>query len=69
MIDNMVAAPQMSPAPVPETVRQHFNHRIEEARLCVERLCVAKAKAEVLQLLDVPWNQLANIVYPESPPF
>ena len=47
----------------PETIRSALDRRILEARQRVEKLCVAKAKAETLGLLDAPWSDLETIIY------
>ena len=45
-----------------ETVEAVFNKRIEEARKNVERLCIAKAKAEALNLHKFPYSELVDIL-------
>lgn len=42
------------PLEVPLTVGKLLDHHIEVARQRVERLCVRKAKAEALNILDHP---------------
>lgn len=44
------------------TVEQHLNDRITEIRHRLEKLCVAKAKAELLGILNAPLDDLARIV-------
>lgn len=43
-----------------ETVESVFNHQIEEARKNVERLCIAKARAEALNLHKYPYHELVD---------
>ena len=43
-----------------ETVEDMYNQRIEEARKNVERLCIAKAKAEALNIHKYPYAELVN---------
>ena len=46
-----------------ETVEAVFSQRIEEARKNVERLCIAKAKAEALNLHKFPYSELVDILH------
>lgn len=45
-----------------KTVGDYLDEKIAYARSEVERLCVAKAKAEALNILKWPHQQLHNIV-------
>lgn len=45
-----------------KTVGDYLDERIAYARSEVERLCVAKAKAEALNILKWPHQQLHDIV-------
>ena len=45
-----------------ETVEEVYNRRIEEARKKVESLCIAKAKAEALNLHKAPYAELVDIL-------
>lgn len=43
-----------------ETVEDFYSRRIEEARKNVERLCIAKAKAEALNIHKYPYRELLD---------
>jgi len=45
-----------------QTVEEFLNERIEYSRLEVEKLCIAKAKAETLGLLKYPYGELCKIL-------
>lgn len=48
--------------PTPRTLGQELDAGIMQARKHLEQLCVSKAKAEVLGLLDSPHRDLMQIV-------
>lgn len=48
--------------PTKPTVKEHFDEMIENSRKTTERLCVNKAKLELLGLLDMPHQELQNLV-------
>jgi len=52
---------------LPFTLRQHLDSTLEEARKQVLAICEAKAKAEFLGLLDAPYNDVRNLIYPSAP--
>ena len=43
-----------------ETIEDFYSRRIEEARKTVERLCIAKAKAEALNIHKYPYRELLD---------
>lgn len=43
-----------------ETLEDFYSRRIEEARKSVERLCIAKAKAEALNIHKYPYRELLD---------
>lgn len=45
------------------TVGENFDAKIKDAREEVLRLCTAKAKAEVLQVLDWPMSQVTQLLW------
>lgn len=46
-----------------QTIGQRLDNRIAYARKEVERLCIAKAKAEALGILDYPHEFVETLVY------
>ena len=46
-----------------ETVGMYLDTKILSARTYLEKLCVAKAKAEVLQMLDYPVDEIRSLVF------
>ena len=49
--------------PEQQTVGQHLDQQIANARANVERLCIAKAKAETAQILDYPMQFIYQLAY------
>jgi hypothetical protein len=47
----------------PRTVGQSLDSRIKHARQQVEQLCIAKAKAEALGILDYPQEFVEQLAY------
>ena len=47
----------------PRTVGQTLDIRIKHARQLVEQLCITKAKAEALGILDYPQEFMTQIAY------
>lgn len=45
-----------------QTVEEVLTERIEYSRKEVERLCIAKAKAETLGLLKYPYQEMCKIL-------
>ena len=50
-------------APKEETVGEHLDHAIEQARKQVERLCILKAKAEASNILNFPSEFIRDIAF------
>ncbi len=46
-----------------ETLEESLNHRIAAARKHVEELCVLKAKAEALGILQYPRDFIESVAY------
>ena len=53
------ATPQPTGQPV--TIEQLFNKEIAQARTTLEKLCIAKAKAETLGMLQYPAQGLREV--------
>lgn len=51
------------PAPVPVTIRETLDRRIENARKNVEDLCIRKAKLEALNVLDHPLELYSDLIF------
>ena len=51
------------PIPAPRTVGESLNARIKYARQQVESLCITKAKAEALGILDFPQEFMEQLSY------
>ena len=52
-----------APLEVNDTVGQALDRRIKSARERVERLCIAKAKAEACGILDFPQRFIEEVAY------
>lgn len=52
-----------APIKVNDTVGQSLDRRIKIARERVERLCIAKAKAEACGILDFPQRFIEDVAY------
>lgn len=50
--------------PDPETVGEHLDKCIAHTRRVLENQCMAKARAEALQMLDWPREEVYNILTP-----
>ena len=46
----------------PKTIGEAMNRQIQYARQSLEKLCIAKAKAETLNLLDLPYQDMRQIL-------
>lgn len=47
----------------PETIGEHLDRRITDARKQVEDLCITKAKLEALNVLDHPLDLYQNVMF------
>ena len=52
-----------APTELNDTVGQSLDRRIKAARERVERLCIAKAKAETCGILDFPQRFIEEVAY------
>lgn len=55
------------PVRKPETVGEVLDDAIQSAREQVEQLCILKAKAEALNVLDYPHDFLQKLAFPHHP--
>ena len=61
---NGASVGQVPVAQIPQrTVREDLDRRIKNARQQVEDLCILKAKADTVGILDYPHEFITNLVF------